>query len=422
MKYYSIVYFIILNVGLSVSVPSSGLKLLNFVFELLINFFYISIGNCYLSTKVNSYFAPFVFYENGTLFDIITNENRIVLNPGQSVMLSCAPNFFKQLVPPQFPKNIQSVKATCIGGMKLEINHETLDYIQDLSCDLRVLEEVMVNVPDCSSHYRGVDFGYYNPIDGYSYVIGESCYSTEKKKTIFVHVKLRNSSDSSNNVVLRREHEHYFKGPHPSYSFRIQFLRTINARNVDLRIESLLGSKDAVSIGHKRFINENYLASKQFLSALSFTWNDLVVIENGKNFNNLDIIQKDVNSLGVFQLDLYTGGEGVVQLNGPDGNNVDIYLEQGSFPVSKFIWTVVKSDNKAVAFIYLNKPDATDEEIQSSAPCTDKCPKITWASNLIKNDQYKIIKDGYVWCCELKDIREQFTGIPDLEDVIGLFK
>lgn len=353
------------------------------------------------------------------MYDIINNENNAVLNAGQSVVISCSHNYFER---PTYLDNLKSTIVTCINKTTLEINHELLNYTNDFSCNLRVIEEVLTSVTDCPSNYRGVDFGYYNPINDVSYVIGESCYNTEKKETVFAHVKLRNGTYDPNNVVLRREDGNYFMGAHPSYVHRILFLRTLQTNNINNRIKVLLGSSDVISIGHKRFINEKYLSSKQFSAISGLTWNDLLIIQNGKSYNNLDILQRDVKELGLFDLDLYTGSSGVVYFNGSDGKSVDIYLDIEIFPVPKYIWTVIKSDDEAVVFVYLNKPDASNEDVENSKPCEDKCFKLSWATNLLLNDQYKNIEDGYIWCCELRHVREKLSGIPDLVDVTGLLK
>lgn len=74
-------------------------------------FFVSATIKCVLPLKPNySFFAPLIFTRNGTLIDtenVSPNHEDIALDPGQEVLLSCAPSYFKHF------SSEKTLKATC---------------------------------------------------------------------------------------------------------------------------------------------------------------------------------------------------------------------------------------------------------------------------------------------------------------------
>lgn len=304
----------------------------------------------------------------------------------------------------------------------IAINGENKNFTKDLSCEVRSIEEIITKVPGCPSSMRSIEYGYTNPLTRFSYVIGESCYSTEKGKTIFVHTKLRESKTDSSEISLKKiEHENYFRGVHPSSFWKIDFMKAARVDEMEKTLKSLLGTEKVPVLGIKKFIGDEFLTHKQFQAVLRLTWNNFISYDE-EVLENFDLLQQDILGLGVKNVEIYTGGHGVLSWKNDEGKSVEIYLREGKYPVPNFIWTVVKSDDKATAFAVSNNPMLTADEIEANTFCKSKCDKITWITNLLNEEKYKNGKNGFVLCCALNDFRSTVTEMPELVDVVGMFK
>lgn len=253
-------------------------------------------------------------------------------------------------------------------------------------------------------------------------MIGESCYSTELGKTLFVHTKLREAKTDSSEIAIKKiEHENYFRGVHPSSFWKIDFMKAARVDEMEKTLKSLLGKEKVPAFGIKKFIGDEFLTHKQFQAVLKLTWNNFISFDE-EVLENYDLLQQDILGLGVKNVEIYTGGHGVLTWKNDAGKPVEIYLREGKYPVPKILWTVVKSDDKATAFAVSNNPMLTAEEIEANTFCKSKCDKVTWITNLKSDEKYKNGKSGFVLCCALNDFRSTVTEMPELVEVVGMFK
>lgn len=276
----------------------------------------------------------------------------------------------------------------------------------------------MTPVQGCSSEMESVEFGYANPIKEKSLILGEACYSKKDGRTHFIHMK---AGDPANRQIahLRTEDKNYLKKSHPSSKYKIDLLIAAEMNALNERLKAKLRTTEVPFLEARRFLNAATLQNKQFSSVMKLGWNFFVA--NGHDLvPNWDALQEDVMQLttSVQSVDLYMGTSGVLSLPDADGKNVDIYLddEEKRFPVTKYLWMVVKTDNGAAAFLVLNSngKQSAGNEVDDDEVCQSKCDQMPWLKKLTEDKAHTKVARGKVWCCDLDSFKEKVTELPAL--------
>lgn len=182
-----------------------------------------------------------------------------------------------------------------------------------------------------------------------------------------------------------------------------------------------LGTKNVPKIGVKKFVNEDLLTHKQYQPVLKLSWN-YAIANDADELENLEKLQKDIAGLQLKHVDLWTGTHGVLSLKNSDGAQVEMFLKENKFPVPKYLWFVVRSESKAVAFAILNRASISEKDRLKDTFCTSKCEEITWITRLLENKSYKKVESGFVLCCEFNEFRRTVTEMPNIDHVNELLK
>lgn len=301
------------------------------------------------------------------------------------------------------------------------VNGEEKDFVSELSCEARAIEEIITPVNGCPKNMRSIEFGYTNPIKQKSYVLGESCYSTKGGKTVFVHTRTRSPNLDVQELALKVRNGAYFRQEHPTSFYRNELIKALRREEHEEYFVQILGTKSVPKIGFKKFINEDLLTHKQYQPVLKLSWN-YAIVNDAEELENFDKLQRDISSLDLKNVDVYTGTHGVLTLKNSDGAQVEIFLKENKFPVPKYIWFVVRSEHKAVAFALFNRASISEKDKQKDSFCTSKCEEITWLTNLLENKNYKKVESGYVLCCELNEFRRTVNEMPNLDNINELLK
>lgn len=269
---------------------------------------------------------------------------------------------------------------------------------------------------------RSIEYGYTNPIKQKSYVLGESCYSTKGGRTIFVHTRTRSPNMDVQDLALRVKNGAYFRQEHPTPFYRNELMKALRREEHEEFFVQTLGTKNVPKIGFKKFVNGALLTHKQYQPVLKLSWN-YAILNDPDQLDNLEKIQDDISSLTVNKhVDVYTGTSGILSLKNSEGIQVDIQLKEHKFPVPKYIWYVVRTENKAVALVMFNRASISEKDRQKDTFCTSKCEEITWIRNLLENKNYKKVESGYVICCEFNEFKRNVSEMPNLEHVNELLK
>lgn len=306
--------------------------------------------------------------------------------------------------------NIKNINVSALFSAMNDVNK---NFLKDLSCEVRSIEEILTPVTGCDS--TSVEFGYMNPITSQSHVLGEACYNEQLGKTIFVHVKSKSNflNTEISDVSLKMGGANYFKNKHPLSRYKLDFLMASRIDGLNSRMtESLGAEKVPESITQNYFIGMNMLMNRQFYNTLKLGWN--YVMFNGMDtVANLEVLESDILKVqSEKSIDLYIGSNDVLKVAGKNGD-VELYLKEGRFPIPKYVWIGVRSENKFVGFAVINSPTAEADIFFSS-----KCDQITWLKKVLENN---LVENRKVVCCEYQNFKNNIPEMPELAGKFELF-
>lgn len=376
--------------------------------------------NCVLPLKPDwSFFSPLIFSQDGTLISTenVSDETEdITLAVGDEVLLSCSPNYFREF------SSEKVLKAKCRKDKTLVVNGMDKNFVSELSCEARPIEEIIVPVRGCPNNVRSIEYGYTNPVNEKSYILGEACYDVKRGQTLFVHTKIKSGTNTVDTLALRTVNNvSYFRQEVPTSRYKVELNKALNINDHAERFKAVFGSKNIPKIEARRYINEDLLTHKQYQSVLKLAWN-YQITKDLDSLDNFDYLVSDITDLDAKEIEIYSGAHGVLSLKDKNDNNVDVFLKENRFPVPKFHWTVVRSGKKAVAFAIANKPQLSEKEREKDTFCTSICDQLTWISTLKENDSYSNPRHGYVLCCELNDFRKTVKEMPPITGISEVLK
>lgn len=366
--------------------------------------------DCKLQLPKLSFFAPLVFTPNGTLKTPVSNndKNFVRIANHEKVILSCAPNYFRSI-------EATFVEATCKGDDVLAVNGVEKNFLNDLSCEVRSIEEILTPVTGCDSKYTSVAFGFMNPVTFGSHVLGEACYDEQLGKTIFVHIKSKFdfTSKDMDEISLRIDDANYFKTKHPLSRFKLDFLMASRIDGLSDRMAESLGAENVPELLNQNyFIGMNMLMNRQFYNILKLSWN-YVMFYDMDTVTNVEALERDILKIpSETSVDLYFGSNGVSKIFGKNGDT-ELYLKDGRFPVPKYIWIGVRSGNKFVGFAVVNSPTA-----EADLLFTSKCGQIAWLKEIVKNN---LVENRKIVCCEYRNFKNNVPEMPELSGKFELF-
>lgn len=290
------------------------------------------------------------------------------------------------------------------------------DYVSELSCGERAIEEIVIPIAGCPKNTRSIEYGYTNPLKQKSYVLGEACYSTKKGRTLFVHTRIKSPNNDVTELALKIANGTYLRSDHPTSVYRNELVKVLRPHEHEEYFNQILGVKKALTIGVRKFINEDLLTHKQYQPILKLAWN-YAIIDDAEHLLNLHHLQKDISNLQMKNVDFYAGTHDVLSLKNIQGEQVEVHLKENKFPVPKYLWFVVRSENKAAAFAIFNRASISDKDLQKDSFCSSKCEEITWLQHLLENKNYKKVEYGFVLCCEFNEFKRTISEMPNLENV-----
>ncbi|XP_036333689.1 uncharacterized protein LOC118744648 [Rhagoletis pomonella] len=365
---------------------------------------------------------PLIYKSNGELYptqvDGAQQHASVHLPAGAEAILSCGPNYLKNY------NRAEVLRVKCESGGKFSVLSDVSDAkkapkaVEQFGCDLRVMEEVLSTVNGCTNEaWTAVVFGYVNPQDQLTHIIGEACYDEQQGRTIFAHVKL-SSSDAS--YLQRLPKDFLTKHRHPDGRYKSELFRGLHFDEIYARVRQALHLKRAPFLHKTNYVDEFFLSSPQFHAVKKLGWNYFVAHDELTAWTALkeDILAHQ-RALKDEALDIYVGSHGIQVLHGANGEQLELYLqpaagENGKFPVPELLWIVVKEEDKATAFGVYN--DANANAVESSAAattthatiCESKCAQVSWLSAALKK--------GGVICCSVAEFRQVVKEVPAIAD------
>ncbi|XP_040162239.1 uncharacterized protein LOC120899935 isoform X2 [Anopheles arabiensis] len=371
--------------------------------------------NCVVPLKPDwSYSSPLIFTQNGVL---VSPENDsydvedITLATGDEVVLSCSPNYFREF------SSEKVLWARCKKD-KTFVNGADKNFVSALSCKERPIEEIIVSVRGCPATLRSIEYGFTNPVTNKSYILGEACYDVKVGRTHFIHTKVKSGTNSIEQLALKvKDNVTYFHGYHPTQRYKVDLSKALNINDQAERFRPVFGPKNAPKIEARRYVNEALLTHRQYLSVLKMAWN-YQIVKDRDQLLNLDRLVQDIRGLEVPEVEIYTGAHGVMTLQDKHNQSAEVYLvRENRFPVPQLHWTVVRSQERAVAFAVFGKAPQTEQERERRTFCMSQCEQISWLKKLHENDAWQEARAGFVLCCELEEFRRTVKEMPQVTGV-----
>uniref|UniRef100_A0A7G3AIG7 Putative deoxyribonuclease i n=1 Tax=Lutzomyia longipalpis TaxID=7200 RepID=A0A7G3AIG7_LUTLO len=364
-------------------------------------------SNCNLPFKPVPYgfFAPLIYGADEKFSEASTNEST-VLEPQESVTLSCEPGYFKS-----YPKT-RTLKAKCIGGEELQLEDGSKElWSKNFACDLRPVEEVLTpNLPGCPPEAEGTEFGYINPFTKKSIIIGEACYNVTKGQIIFVHAKTHPG--------LKIEDQNYLqRGSHPESRNKLEFFKALRYDAIYDRFKNVFGPPEKVlRIIYRSLLTAQMLSLPQLHLVNRLTWN-YAISHDDESLAGWTALRDGVEKFTAENAaaDVWIGTSGVAKVVDVAGTAWDFYLQHPKFPVPKYHWIIVKVNNKATGFLFYNIPPflntrsyGNEEPKILEKICQRKCKEFSWLEGV----------EG-IRCCSVEEMRQVIPEIPPISGVLG---
>lgn len=269
-----------------------------------------------------------------------------------------------------------------------------MNFRKVLGCDLRVIEEILAPVNGCDPNaaLTSSEFGFTNPVNNVSYIMGEVCYDERLGRTHFVHIAYKTDYKNFDleKVALREGNADYFKQSHPESRFKMDFL---NAAHESVPTSQLV---------QNRYIGDEFLLNFQFYNIKKLGWN-YVMMNGDQVVSGILKAIEDAKAKLAFEgvADIYMGSHGVLRVLDKKGENTEVYLKNGRFPVAKFFWMVVATgkSNRAIAYVIPNGVGQGANEV-----CDNECAGTE------------------VHCCQYANLKAQVSEVPALDPTLPLLQ
>lgn len=341
---------------------------------------------------------------------IVPHQGQIHLKRGEGITFLCPERNF--LV----PTHSNYTYATCVQGTNLKIFRQTYDF-GDILCSKPIRGQVQRTKERCANS-RGVIINIgYRVTPRYFKTLITVCYNDNEGISLYSEHTIHGEEVAYTSRFKERP------------SFSVDGLPKDISANVAYKqayqkstFSSLLGSSGEASvyINSKSFLSRGHLSpDADFLFASSqltsyFYVNTCPQWQNINAGNWVRIESAVRRAADKYQRDftIITGTHDVLELPNVSGDPVKLYLvSKRKLPVPKFVWKIMYDENEGtgIAFVSLNNPFAegiTDEDVL----CDDVCDRYGWGSKF-----YSDISKGYIYCCDVNQLREVIDTIPRIK-------
>lgn len=269
---------------------------------------------------------------------------------------------------------------------------------------MRAIEEILTPIHGCSTDHTSIEYGFTNPLNNKSYVLGEACYDEDHGSTRFVHTTLQLNYDNANldKVALRIDDVDHFTKEHPNSRHKLDFLLASRMDTLQDRLANKFESNMIPNLVQGRFISGGRLLNYQMYNVLKLGWNYVMLNGIAVIDSVTDAVNQAIKAVPTGKAyELYVGMHGVLSVEGKAGKT-EVFLMDDRFPVGKYFWFVLRIENRAVAYVVLNQPDGNVEN-EAKELCENRC-------------------STPFYCCEYKAFQQKVTEMPLLDGTFELLQ
>ncbi|XP_045468266.1 uncharacterized protein LOC123676433 [Harmonia axyridis] len=346
---------------------------------------------------LNNYFNIFL-PDNGKEIHIPKNETLII---------SCIEKNNYQLGSIKSP----FVNITCFkdGTFLLGKNKVTF---KDLLCKEYPKPTARVTKKKCGKSLQEIEVGF--KIAEQFVQIFDVCFDSYLKTVFYSHFRLTKWINDRQNVARVNWRDDFYNKDGAAYTKKNQqkYLNTLLELPIDSEKIVKDNHLDFLSRGHLSAKADFYYAHQQsstfFLINAAPQWQAF----NNGNWKTLEIAVRNLAAARKLDLEIYTGTHEVLEMTTfKTKSKVEIYLHDNGLPVPLFFWKIVfdPKTETGVAFIGVNNPYITENELEDVKICRSISDRIKWVRFMEKR-----LDKGYSYACRLKDFVKVVKYLPPL--------
>ncbi|XP_049774412.1 uncharacterized protein LOC126162153 isoform X2 [Schistocerca cancellata] len=318
----------------------------------------------------------------------------IVVSEGTQLLFACPDSGFKLI-------DAQTLNATCVSGTVFSVDG-TAYTLSALACKKLPSVSAVNTSAQCDVNNLNavkVQIGF--TVEEEFYKLYEVCFDTEEltplytKATVIAGIK---GFQTSFPRPDQWEQGQLYGSVDMSNQYRTQRDTLVNLLGVTP--ENM--SKNYLSRGHLAAKADFALGVQQSASFHYANSAPQWYAFNSGNWNQLELDVRDFASKNNFDLEVYTGTYGTLQLEDKNGNQTDIYLYVGTsgkkVPVPKLFWKVVyePKSKRAIVFVGVNNPYLSSSKLPEEYKlCKQDACRVNWLHWKPTNQTA-----GRAYCCE----------------------
>lgn len=186
--------------------------------------------------------------------------------------------------------------------------------------------------------------------------------------------------------------------------YKLDFFKAARTDTLNDHLSNILDSEILPVLVQDHLFRGNLLWNPQFYSILKLPWNYIMIQEG--TYTILENLTFKFKTDKI--IDVYFGTHGVSTWRKENGELIPLYMtEDQRFPISEFIWYLIKVENKITAVIILNS-----EAPSTNTLCKSKCHQLKF----VEDEQVtRALNSGRILCCEYSDFKKYVPEMPNLE-------
>lgn len=339
----------------------------------------------------------------------LDGEQRIVsVAEGTTLVVACPQTEIEAL-------QQEVVEASCVGDTVLLIDGQEFA-MSDLGCASRPKEDLQKDLGSCGDGGEESAIGF--DVVGYSfYELIRVCFDPVQETTLYSTHTIRGASIAAKDVNPDR----------PSFKVDSGYF-TVDVNSCYLQdsqialMGDILGDSSVIDVSNSLYFARGHMTpdadfvTEQEEDATYYYINAVPQWQafNNGNWKELEFNCRDLAASLGSDLQIWSGGVGVLALEDTNNNPVDIFLgltdAENVLPAPEVTWKVVydPSANEGAAVVGANNPylTAPPEPLCGS---TDLCGQLQWLGVDIGD-----LGAGGTYCCTVQDLRDAVPSAPDL--------
>ncbi|XP_063380267.1 uncharacterized protein LOC134666891 [Cydia fagiglandana] len=359
-----------------------------------------------------------VYLRGGRYMAADGNSGQIRLSSGEQVTIACTGSGRTIQHPNLATSGLQIATATCasddlVTGSWLSGNGA----FGGLTCSAHSYHDAIGTTSRCYNDNLLIQVGFI--VDGWMYPLYVSCFDQNRLEVLYVVYEQTPANAVHQTGVDRPSWlvGSFFPGVGVNTAYT-QVQQKISIANVvgEELADKYVTTTQFLARGHLAAKSDYVFATGQratfwFVNAAP-QWQPF----NAGNWNWLEQNARARIGVAGYNTIIYTGTWGVTQLRDANGVLQDIYLHRDAnnnpqLPVPLYFYKVIYDESRRLgtAFVSINNPWYTEEEVRALTFCTDRCRTDAFSWIGWQPDRIDL---GYSFCCDVDEFRRTVPHLP----------